>query len=105
MAHYECGINHSKKWYRRQIFPLVPIIETREADEYNTYRFSFKWLFITIWSLDSFEFEITAVVDDHWGIGFIGILPYIRWVFTIPCPVKLGMWMQKNLWRKPKQPK
>lgn len=102
MAQYECGLNHSKKWYKKQIFPLVPIIETRESDEHNTYHFSFRWLFITIWTLDSFEFEFSVVIDNHWGIGFVGILPYLRWVIAIPCPTELGMWMHKKLWRKPK---
>ena len=102
MAQYECGTNHSKKWYKRHIFPLLPIIEVREENEYNTWNFTFRWLFITIWTIDSFCFEFTLVADEHWGLGIIGLFPYFRWSLTIPCPVSFGMWMQKHLWRKPK---
>ncbi len=102
MAQYECGTNHSKKWYKSQIFPLIPIIETREENEHNTSHFSFRWLFITIWTIDSFCFEFTIVADNHWGLGFIGLFPYFRWVLAIPCPTKLGMWTQRYLWRKTK---
>ena len=62
MAHYESGYNHSKKWYKKQIFPLIPIIQTRKLNEHDTYNFTFRWLFITIWTLDSFEFQFSFVI-------------------------------------------
>jgi hypothetical protein len=102
MAQHECGLRDSNKWYKKNIFPLIPIIETREEDKYNTSHFSFRWLFITIWSIDSFCFEISIVADTHWGIGVVGLFPYFRWVLTIPCPEKFGMWIQKHLCRSPK---
>jgi len=88
-----------KKWYNKDIFPLIPNIETRKSDEHNTSGFTFKWLFFTIWTIDSPSFEVAIVADTHWGIGFIGLLPFVRWVIAIPCPEKLGMWISRNLSR------
>jgi hypothetical protein len=89
-----------QKWYSKQIFPLVPLLEIKKEDEYNTSGFTFRWLFLTVWVLDSFKFEFAIVADTHWGIGFVGILPYLRWVFAIPCPVKLGIWIDNKLQRQ-----
>lgn len=100
MAQYECGSNFNKKWYKSSIFPLIPIIEAKKENEYNTSHFSFRWLFITIWTIDNFCFELSIVADSHWGIGFVGLLPYFRWALAIPCPVNLGIWVEKKLSRK-----
>lgn len=100
---HQCGINHSKKWYKRNIFPLVPIVECRKADQYNTSNFSFRWLFFTIWSRDSFDFELSIVLDTHWGLGVIGMFPYLRWCVAIPCPPKFTYWKYKHLDRKPSE--
>ena len=91
-----------RKWYNNYHFPLIPNLTIREGDEHNTSSWSFTWLFIKLWSLDSCSLEVGIVLDSHWGIGVIGILPYLRWVVCIPCPTGLMMWTQKYLWRKPK---
>lgn len=88
-----------RKWYNNHIFPLIPTLKIKKADEHNTSGFTFKWLFFTIWTLDSPSFEIAIVADTHWGIGFVGLFPYLRWVIAIPCPEKVGMWINKNLSR------
>lgn len=75
----------NKFWYYNQ-FPLLPILSIREADEYNTKAISFKWLFFTFWTLDSFSFDLSLAFSAHWGVGVIGILPYLRWAITIPLP-------------------
>lgn len=102
MSHTASGYYRKEKWYNKNIFPLIPVITIKKSNEHNTSSFTFRWLFFTIWTLDSFHFEISLVADTHWGIGIIGILPYLRWAVTIPCPEKLGMWFSKNLNRKPK---
>lgn len=95
--------NHKpRKWYNSYTFPLIPVFEHRPANEHNTASYSFNWLFIKLWTLDSFEFEIGVVVSGHWGIGVLGILPYLRWVIAIPLPEKISMWVQTMLWRKSK---
>lgn len=86
-----------EKWYNKNIFPLVPIITLRKANEHNTSSFTFRWLFFTAWTLDSFSFELSLVATTHWGIGFIGIFPYLRWVVAIPCPDILGSFIDKKL--------
>jgi hypothetical protein len=92
----------TRKWYNNYTFPLVPELKIREANEHNTKSFSFHWLFFKFWSLDSFQFEIAFNIDDHWGVGFSGLLPYLRWVIAIPCPPRLQSWICKNLWRHSK---
>ena len=90
------------RWYSSYKFPLIPRLELKKGNEHNTNGFSFRWLFITLWTLDAVQFEFAVVADTHWGIGFTGLLPYLRWTICIPCPEKLSMWVQRNLWRKPK---
>ncbi|OIN55870.1 hypothetical protein [Arsenicibacter rosenii] len=90
------------RWYNHQAFPLVPQLEFKPEDKHNTAGFSFSWLFFRIWTLDSFGFELSIICDWQWGLGLIGILPYLRWALTIPIPMKWSIWVQRNLWRKPK---
>ncbi len=96
------GIIKKIKWYNNPIFPLIPSLITRKKDKYNTKGFTFTWLGIKVWSLDTFSFEVGAVIDTHWGVGLIGILPYIRWVCCIPISEKLGFKINNLLNRKPK---
>jgi hypothetical protein len=93
-----------KKWYNSYKFPLIPQLQIKKGDEYNTPRYNFHWLLIKIWSLDSFEFEIAFTISDHWGIGIIAIVPYTRMVFAIPFPDKFSYWICHHLFRKPKKP-
>lgn len=103
MAEQPCveGTHKVRKWYNNYTFPLIPVYEFKKGNKYNTNGFTFHWLFIKIWSLDAFQFELAIVVDTHWGIGITALLPYLRIVFCIPCPVKLQILVQRNLWRKP----
>jgi len=96
----EKTIDQAEKWYNRNIFPLIPILKIKKADKYNTSSISFKWLVFTFWSLDNPHFELSIVADTHWGIGAIGILPYLRWVVTIPCPRSIGRWIDNKFSRK-----
>ena len=66
------------KWLKNDTFPIIPISYEREKG------FSVRWLFFTFWTLDYIEFEFAFVCSSHWGIGLIGILPYLRWTITIP---------------------
>ena len=90
-----------KKWYNKDVFPLIPVITTRQPNQYNTRSFYFKWLFFTFWTLDIFSFEVSFVASSHWGIGFIGVLPYLRWAVTVPIGDKIGFKIDKHLNRKP----
>jgi len=101
----EKAVNQDIKrtWYNNYTFPLIPTIKSVKADEHNTHSFLFHWLVFKFWTLDSFSFEISFVITSHWGIGFIGILPYLRWAIAIPFPENAAMWSQKYLWRKPKE--
>jgi hypothetical protein len=98
----EANLYKPRGWYNKHGFPLIPVLETRPADEWNTSRFTFSWLFFSCWSLDAPNFEIGLVCSTHWGIGFIGILPYLRWTFTIPIGGKWIMKLEDKLWRRPK---
>lgn len=99
MCQSASGNCRKEKWYNRNIFPLIPVIEIRKADKYNTKNFTFRWLFFTVWSLDVPSIEFAFVIDTHWGIGVVGLVPYLRFVATIPCPEKLASWIFRNLSR------
>lgn len=89
-----------KRWYKYPEFPLVPLLIMRPKDEHNTGGFTFTWIFFKFWTLDAANFEVSVVADTHWGIGVIGILPYLRWVIAIPCPYKVGLIWDKWTRRK-----
>ena len=101
MSQTASGRYRKEKWYNKNVFPLIPVIDLKKRNEHNTSGFTFRWLIFTFWTLDSFQFELAIVADTHWGLGFIGILPYLRWVIAIPCPEKLGMKISNLLNRKP----
>lgn len=86
-------------WYNNHKFPLIPQLEIKQANTYNTKGFSFSWLFFKLWSIDAPCFEFSIVCDTHWGIGLIGLLPFFRWAICIPCPTSLEIWVHKNLSR------
>jgi hypothetical protein len=100
MSQTSSGSFRKEKWYNKNIFPLVPVLEIKKADKHNTSGFSFRWLIFTFWSLDSFQFEVTATMDTHWGVGITFILPYLRGVIAIPCPEKIGTFIHRKLGRK-----
>lgn len=102
MSQTASGNYRKEKWYNRNIFPLVPLITIKKSDDNNTSGFTFRWMVFTFWSLDSFSFELSIVATTHWGIGIIGILPYLRWVIAIPCPERLGIFIDRKLGRKPR---
>lgn len=96
------------KWYSQPLFPLIPLLDVRkpvkprgEWDSGTSGNFTFSWLFLTVWSLDHPHFELAIVADTHWGIGVTGILPYLRWKFTIPAPAGFASWVHKHLDRRP----
>lgn len=102
MSLLSCDTRTKSKWYNAYVFPLVPIVDTRKADKYNASKFSFRWLFFTMWTLESFAFELSFVADTHWGIGVIGIVPYCRWALTIPCTNSVERFVGETLSRTPK---
>ncbi len=100
MSQTAAGSYRNEKWYNKNVFPLVPVVVFKKADKWNTSSFSFRWLVFTVWSRNSFDFELSLVIDTHWGIGIIGLLPYLRWVVTIPCPEMLSILISKKLDRR-----
>lgn len=90
-----------RKWYNQHEFSLIPLFRYEKAKPHNTAKFTFCWLFFSAWSLDHFSFELSFVCNTHWGIGVIGILPYLRWTASIPVSRKYSMLIDKYLSRKP----
>jgi hypothetical protein len=88
------------KWYRVRKFPLIPILNIREADRHNNRQFTFRWLFIKIWSHDQFAFELSVVLSTYWGLGFVGVVPYLRWVISIPIHEDFAIKIDKVLSRR-----
>lgn len=91
----------SDKWYNHNKFSLIPVLHLIKADLHSTSRFNFRWLFLEMWSRDSFDFELAFVISTHWGIGITMLLPYLRIKFTVPCTEKIDMFVSKYLDRKP----
>ena len=91
-----------RKWYNHHFFSLTPQLEIRKENKYNTSGFTFRWLMLTIWAMDAPGCEAAIVCDTHWGIGVTFSIFYLRIIFCIPCPDYIGVWSQRNLWRKPK---
>jgi len=100
MSQTASGRFRKQKWYNKNVFPLVPVLEIKKADEHNTGGFTFRWLIFTFWTLDSFSFEASIVCDTHWGLGLTAILPYLRAVICIPCPEKISIYIDKKLSRR-----
>lgn len=73
-------------------FPLIPFIKSKPKDKYNANHFYFKWLIFRFWLLEVPSFSLELVASEHWGIGAIGTLPYLRWCVTILLP---GHWDEK----------
>lgn len=84
---------------------LGGILRVRHGDKHNTTNFTFDIGIVKVWSMDSFQFEITAVANTHWGIGFVGLLPYLRWVVALPIPQNLGIKFDELTRRKPNKNK
>ncbi len=103
MTEAVCDNRKKRYWYNGYVFPLIPVLETRPANDYNTSWFCFQWMIFKIWSRDSVGIEFAFVLDSHWGIGVTMLLPYLRVIICIPCPYRLMLWSQKNLWRRPKK--
>ncbi len=91
--------NKKQTWYNSYEFPFVPELIVKKANEHNSWGFQFNWLFLKIWTLDSFNFEFTIVASAHWGIGFIGIFPYLRWALCVPIPRPIERWFSKLTYR------
>lgn len=98
---FQKSTQRKKKWYRNEVFPLLPILSIKKSDYHNTSGFTFHWLFLKLWSLDAFTFELAFNISTHWGIGITAIVPYLRIVFCIPCPMRLGIKIDRLLNRRP----
>lgn len=79
------------------------ILSTTSGNKYNPSSFSLNLGILKIWSLSHCSFEMGVVCDTHWGIGAIGIFPYLRWVLAIPCPEKFSMWFGDKTKRTSKE--
>ena len=101
MSNVKCS-SKKRTWYNNYKFPLVPRYEPRKEDEHNTKGFTFSWLFFKVWTLDNPHFELAIVCSSHWGVGVIGILPYLRWCVCIPLPERFTIWVDKIFSRKSK---
>jgi len=49
-----CGDN--PKWWHHPSFPLIPMFEIVQKDEWNAKSWSFSWLWLRMWSLEHFAF-------------------------------------------------
>lgn len=90
-----------EKWYKNSLFPLLPLLRLYKRDSRHSSGFCFQWLFVKVWTLDHIEIELSFVCSTHWGIGITGIIPYLRFVFCLPCPERLEVWFSDKTNRAP----
>ena len=102
MSHTASGIARNQKWYNKNIFPLVPLLSTTEENGYRTSKFKFRWLFITIWSIDYLGFKLSVTFDFNYRFGLKGSCFYLMWSLLIPFPKKLNLWWDKLTTRRSK---
>lgn len=88
-------------WWCNERFTILPLFTYKKANYHNTTKFSFRWLILKLWTIDAFDFEFAAFLDNHFGIGFSITLPYTRIVVSIEPRPKINEWIQSKLWRKP----
>lgn len=91
----------TERWYNNYVFPLVPVVIVRKADEDTILMLSFKWMAIKLETMGAFMFEARFMLNAHNGLGADIFVPYLRFHFMIPCPTKVYNWICKNLYRKP----
>lgn len=64
------------KWYNNSRFPLLPRLVHRKPNEHNTRHLSFSWLFLSMWTIDTFSFAIEAKAEL--GVVYFRIfIPYL----------------------------
>ena len=92
------SVGHTEPWYRKHYFPILPMFERRDGNEWNCKSFSFSWLFFRVWSLEHFALEASIELEST-GLNVKFILPYLRVVVrVIPLPWDFFLKLQ----RKPK---
>ena len=86
-------------WYQWYRFPLIPIVDWDEGDEWNPSSFAFSWLNFRFWQLNSFAFAVEFHAEDI-GIFLRVQLPYLNcYIWLLPFPES---WLLK--WsRQPKR--
>lgn len=87
---FEYTDSTKRRWYRRIRFPLIPVYDTRPADEWNASAFSFSWLNLRIWSLNSFAFAAEFHAEEI-GLFLRFQLPYLNiYVWLLPLPERFA---------------
>lgn len=89
-----------RTWYRYYRFPVLPLLDIREADEWNSWAFAFSWLFLRVWNLDSVSLALRIELSGG-GLIVQLIVPYMSIVVhLLYFPQRLESWVMGHLWRK-----
>lgn len=95
MSHTASRTARNQKWYNKNIFPLVPLLWITKENGYKTSKFRFRWLFISISSIDYLGFRLSVTFDFNTCFGLHGMFFYLSWGLLIPFPEKFT-----DLWYK-----
>lgn len=86
-------------WYHWHRFAVLPNLKIKPGDRYNTWGFSFHWLFFRCWTMDSPDITFSINLNDQ-SLNIRFEPPYLCMGFFIP----LFPWrLHQKLWRKPKE--
>ena len=102
MSHTASGTTRNQKWYNKNTFPLVPLLWTRAEIGYRTSKFKFRWLFISVTSIDTLGFNLSVTFDFGSCFGLKGEFFYLFWGLLIPFPEKINIWWDKLTSRRVK---
>lgn len=80
-------------WWR---FPLLPMISIKQQDDWNNWGFSFDWMFIKVWNMDSVELSVQFSIEEQLSIKIF--VPYL--IVYLHIPVFPVGFLQKHLWKK-----
>jgi hypothetical protein len=92
----ECAQTVKIPWYHWHRFAVLPNLQIKKADQYNTWGFSFHWLVFRCWTMDSPDITFSVNLNDQ-SLNIRFEPPYMCMGLFIP--VFPQTWSQK-LWRK-----
>lgn len=89
-----------RKWYRWHKFPLLPNVEYKARNEWNSTHISFSWLFLRVWTMDSPDIGLHFDLQDS-GMSVRLRLPYLNIHFwLLPFPDSFARLSMDRLWRR-----
>jgi len=92
-------MKRENKWYENRQFPVLPIFEKDKGKMFPD-SYSFLWLFIRIWTINTFVIDFTITLFSYEGLQIKIILPYLALSFNIPFTNNFYYWIDEKLTKR-----